>query len=43
MIDKGVVIFLLFRYTIIKPLYTQVTGIIVWLSSYGLSAWIDVR
>ena len=29
--------------TNIKPLYTQVTGIIVWLSSYGLSAWIGVR
>ena len=27
----------------IKPIYTQVTGIIVWLNLYGLSAWIVVK
>ena len=27
----------------IKPIYTQVAGVIVWLDLYGLSAWIVVK
>ena len=27
----------------IKPIYTQVAGVIVWLDLYGQSAWIVVK